>query len=70
MQIAKQRNLDFIQEVKDFMRIQIVKMEEELESAKNKKVKGALKKQKEKVGTINYKVTVAKKIRDRIEDIS
>ena len=30
---------------------------------------GTLKKQKEKVGTINYKVTIAKKFRDKIEEV-
>ena len=64
-------NLDFIQDVKEFMRIHILKMEEELESAKSKKLKGGtMKKQKEKVGTINYKVALAKKFKDRIEELS
>ena len=35
----------------------ISKLETDLENAKNKKIKGTSKKQKEKVGVINYKLT-------------
>jgi hypothetical protein len=56
-QSAKQRNIDFLQEVIEFVKGQIAKIEEDLESAKNKKIKGGtIKKQKEKVGSINYKL--------------
>lgn len=35
----------------------IVKQETDLENSKNKKVKGTSKKQKEKIGILNYKLT-------------
>lgn len=66
----KQRNIEFLQEVNQFMKDQIIKMEGDLENAKNKKNKGTLKKQKEKVGAINYKLTQAKKYRDKIEELT
>jgi hypothetical protein len=48
----------------------ISKLEEELESAKSKKPKGTQKKLKEKVGSLNYKLTLAKKVKDKLDELS
>jgi len=37
---------------------------------RNKKIKGPPKKQKEKQGALSYKLTHAKKLRDKIEEIN
>ena len=55
---------------KDTMRLLFQKLEEELDSAKSKKVKGTSKKQKEKVGSINYKLTQVKKIKDKLDELA
>ena len=69
-QVAKQKSLEFLRQVSDMLRLQIVKLDEELETAKTKKVKGGnLKKQKEKQGALAYKTTHAKKLREKIEDV-
>ena len=48
--VVRQANLDFLTGMKDYLKTSISKFEVELESAKNKKVKGAIvKKQKEKI---------------------
>ena len=60
---------EWIKDNKDLMRIMHAKLEEELESAKSKKVKGTSKKQKEKVGSINYKLTHVKKIKDMLDEL-
>jgi hypothetical protein len=41
----------------DFLKNQVVKLEADLESLRNKKVKGPPKKQKEKQGQMSYKLT-------------
>jgi hypothetical protein len=45
-------------------------LETELETSKNKKVKGTSKKQKEKIGGVTYKLTQNKKIKDKLEEIA
>lgn len=54
----------------DHMKGMITKLESDLENAKSKKIKGTAKKQKEKVGMINYKLTQSKKIKEKIEEIT
>lgn len=69
-QLAKDK--EFLAEFsKDYLKLLICKVEEELEGSKNKKVKGATsKKQKEKVGAINNKLTSTKRVKERIDDIT
>ncbi|MFS8160479.1 MAG: hypothetical protein ACMG6E_09800 [Candidatus Roizmanbacteria bacterium] len=69
-QLAKDK--EFLAEFsKDYLKLLICKVEEELEGCKSKKVKGATsKKQKEKVGVINNKLTSTKRVKERIDDIT
>lgn len=53
----------------DNMNTLITKLETDLDNAKSKKIKGTAKKQKEKVGMINYKLTQSKKIKDKMEEL-
>ena len=55
---------------REFIKHFIVKVEQELESAKNKKVKGGvLKKHKEKLFDLNMKLGQLRKYRDRIDEM-
>jgi len=47
----------------------IQKLEAELEQAKNKRVKQGSKKQKEKIARLNYKLTQARKQRERVDEV-
>jgi hypothetical protein len=51
------RDKEYFAEVMDFVKNQVVKLEADLESLRNKKVKGPPKKQKEKQGQMSYKLT-------------
>jgi hypothetical protein len=58
----------WVEKMKDTFKNICTGLQEELETARNKKPKGATsKKQKEKVGTVNYKFTHAKKVSDKFE---
>lgn len=69
--VSKQRDIEFFQDINVFVKEQIIKLETELDQAKNKKMKGGgtLKKQKEKVGSLNYKLTQAKKYREKLDEL-
>ena len=69
-QLAKDK--EFLTEFsKDYLKLLICKVEEELEGSKSKKVKGATsKKQKEKVGAINIKLTSTKRVKEKVDEIA
>ena len=69
LQAAKEKNIQFLQEMSEFVKAQVSKVDSDLESAKNKKKGGTLKKQKEKVGALNYKLGLTKKFKDRIDEL-
>ena len=64
------KDKEYLMEVQDFVKTQVAKLETDLETMRNKKVKGPPKKQKEKQGALSLKVSQAKKMRDRIEEIA
>lgn len=66
----KLKDKEYFVEVLDFFKQSVAKLEGELEVLRNKKVKGPPKKQKEKQVALSAKVTAAKKIRDRIEEVT
>ena len=63
-------NAEYFSNAKEFIKLTIQKVEQELETAKNKKVKGGvLKKHKEKLVTLSSKLGQLRKYRDRIDEI-
>lgn len=52
------------------MKGQALKIEADLDNLRNKKMKGTSKKQKEKQGMVNYKLTQVKKQKEKIEEVS
>ena len=59
-----------MQESKEFVKIQVLKIDEELEATRAKKLKGeALKKQREKMTALSTKILGVKKIRENIDEV-
>lgn len=62
---------EWLQEfMEDHVKGLIVKFETDLDNAKKQKAKGTSKKQKEKVGVINYKLTQGKKLKEKLNDLT
>jgi hypothetical protein len=55
---------------KDFLKAEVIKVDNEIENNKNKKVKGAtLKKHKEKITILSARSSLLKKHRDKMEEL-
>jgi hypothetical protein len=52
------------------MKGHVGKIEGELDVLRNKKVKGPPKKQKEKQGVVSNQLSIAKKLKERIEEVT
>ena len=66
----RQKNAEYLQAAKEFLKAQVSKIDGELEVAKNKKVKGAsIKKQKERIASLNSLQSQVKKQRERLDEL-
>ena len=66
----RQKNLEMMTITKDFLKAEVIKVDNEIENNKNKKVKGAtLKKHKEKITILSARSSLLKKHRDKMEEL-
>ena len=66
----RQKNLERLTITKDFLKAEVIKVDNEIEINKNKKVKGAtLKKHKEKITCLIARSSLLKKHRDKLEEL-